>query len=614
MDEKNLIQTNIDSYLKRHYAKDLLRFVTVGSVDDGKSTLIGRLLYDSGAVFDDQLAAIKKHKGSVGEGEIDYSLLLDGLLAEREQGITIDVAYRYFSTEKRKFIIADTPGHVQYTRNMATGASTADLGIILIDARLGVLAQSKRHAYIASLLGIPHLVVCVNKMDLVNYSEESFNKIQSDFKPFLNTLGFADTTFIPVSALKGDNIVTVSDKTPWNQLGSLLNFLETVPLRKKERASDFSLPVQYVVRPNLNFRGFAGTITGGLVKQGDEVVVLPSGKKSRVKSIVTFDGDLREAQAPMAITLTLEDEVDVSRGNMLVHTRHSIHVARNLSAMMIWLSEVPLEKGRQYWIKHTSNLVSGVIDSVDHTIDVETLKPVSASSFKLNDIAQVRLSLSRPLMVDLYKHNRQAGSFIVIDRITNATVACGMVNGFESEADKDTKTLALEVTQGERESKLAQTAAVVAICGLPGSGKMVLARALERELYRLGHLACVIDHERFSEFPITGTSADIQKNWSLFNAYLKIGAIVIAPLTLPGKVDQQWLKKQTAFSQLVYIEASKTACEQRLASLNRDPKEAALVFEAPENSDLVVNSENWDLSGVVDSILGLLRKNNILKN
>ncbi|EKD42396.1 MAG: hypothetical protein ACD_73C00178G0001, partial [uncultured bacterium] len=417
MSEQDLIKQDIDGYLKRHYAKELLRFVTVGSVDDGKSTLIGRLLFDSGSVFDDQLAAIKKHQGSVGAGEVDYSLLLDGLLAEREQGITIDVAYRYFSTDKRKFIIADTPGHVQYTRNMATGASTADLGIILIDARLGVLPQSKRHAYIASLLGIPHLVVCINKMDLVDYSQDVFEKIKKDFTPFLKTLNFSDAAFIPVSALKGDNIVTQSGHTPWNKLGSLLHYLETVPIKKNISSNDFCLPVQYVIRPNLNFRGFAGTIAGGGVKKGDEVLVLPSGFKSKVKSIVTFDGEIEKAETPMAVTITLEDEVDVSRGAMLVHDKNSIHVTREISAKVVWMSDTPLEKGRQYWIKHTSNLVTGIIENVDHIIDVETLKPEPAQTLQLNDIAQVRISLNRPLMVDLYKHNRFAGAFIVIDRI-----------------------------------------------------------------------------------------------------------------------------------------------------------------------------------------------------
>jgi sulfate adenylyltransferase large subunit len=373
--EQQLIDSDIEAYLRKHEEKELLRFVTVGSVDDGKSTLIGRLLYESHGVYEDQLASVKKaseHKGSAG-GEIDFALITDGLRSEREQGITIDVAYRYFNTERRKFIIADTPGHVQYTRNMATGASTADVGIILIDARQGVLQQSRRHAYIASLLGIPNLLVAVNKMDLVDYSPERYEEIAEEFRGFVANLNFTNVTFIPVSALKGDNVVHNSDRTPWYQGKTILQHLETVPIEENLKSEDFYFPVQYVIRPNLDFRGFSGTIASGEIGVGEEIIVLPSGKSSRVKSIVTYDGELRSAFQDQAVTITLEDEIDISRGDVLVKPENPFHLTHRFTSHLVWMNEEGLKPGKAYWVKQASSLYQGSVSQIAYRVNMDDL-------------------------------------------------------------------------------------------------------------------------------------------------------------------------------------------------------------------------------------------------
>ncbi len=428
MQESQLIKKDIAKYLRLHQEKELLRFTTAGSVDDGKSTLIGRLLFDTNAVYEDQLdSARKATKMEVGE-DIDLSLLTDGLKAEREQGITIDVAYRYFTTAKRKFIIADTPGHVQYTRNMATGASTADVAIILIDARLGVQPQSKRHAMIASLLGIPKLLVAVNKMDLKNYSQKVFEEIKTDFQKIVSTMTFKEVAFFPVSALKGDNVAEKSKNMPWFKKGTVLNFLETTPLIRHTSQRDLFFPVQYVLRPDLNFRGYAGQIASGSVNVGDEVMVLPAGKVSRVKSIVTYDGKIKSASEPQSVVLTLTDEVDISRGDVLVHKNNHFRVSRQLKADVVWMNETPLKLKHPYWIKQASSLVTGSFTSVDQGLDINTLETISVTTLNLNDIGEVTLNLSRPLVFENYEKNRQAGAFIIIDRLTNATMGAGMVS------------------------------------------------------------------------------------------------------------------------------------------------------------------------------------------
>lgn len=432
--QSDLIAQDINAYLAQHEQKELLRFLTCGSVDDGKSTLIGRLLHDSKMIYEDQLAAVQadsaKH-GTTGE-KIDLALLVDGLQAEREQGITIDVAYRYFSTSKRKFIIADTPGHEQYTRNMATGASTCDLAIILIDARHGVVTQTRRHSYIASLLGIKHIVVAVNKMDLVDFSESVFEKIKADYLAFADKLGMKDPMFVPISALDGDNVVNCSERSPWyaapKHLGqTLMEILENVPIAGDKNFSDFRLPVQYVNRPNLNFRGFCGNVASGVVRVGDKIKALPSGKTSHVKEIVTYDGNLQEAFAGQSITLTLNDEIDISRGDVITLAKDEIPLTNHLQAHLVWMTEKPLRTSTDYWFKFASKLVNGQIETIQHRVDVNTQEETQVEQLQLNDIAVVDVLLTQPVVVDAYKTNRATGAFIVIDRITNITVGAGMV-------------------------------------------------------------------------------------------------------------------------------------------------------------------------------------------
>ncbi|VUD56671.1 Sulfate adenylyltransferase subunit 1 [Thalassocella blandensis] len=441
--QSELIESDINEYLAQHERKELLRFLTCGSVDDGKSTLIGRLLHDSKMIYEDQLEAIKsdttKH-GTTG-AKVDLALLVDGLQAEREQGITIDVAYRYFSTAKRKFIIADTPGHEQYTRNMATGASTCDLAVILIDARYGVQTQTRRHSFIASLLGIKHLVVAINKMDLVDYSEETFNKIKADYEEMIQSLNAVnDIYFVPMSALDGDNVVNKSENTPWYQGQSLMEILEHVEIAGDKNITDFRFPVQYVNRPNLNFRGFCGTVASGVVKQGDQIKVLPSGKSSKVKSIVTYDGDLTEAFVDQAVTLTLEDEIDISRGDVIVHQDAKVELSNRFQTHMVWMSEEALTPGKQYWFKFASKVTPGSVQRVSHKIDVNTFAESAGDSLELNDIAVVDLELEQSVVADAYQQNRATGSFIVIDRLSNITVGAGMVTTALTATEVDTNT------------------------------------------------------------------------------------------------------------------------------------------------------------------------------
>jgi len=469
-------------------ATDLLRLTTAGSVDDGKSTLIGRLLYDSKAVYEDQLASVRKATRHGAAGGLDLSLLTDGLRAEREQGITIDVAYRYFATARRKFIIADTPGHEQYTRNMATGASTADLAIILIDARHGVLEQSRRHAYIASLLGIPHLAVAVNKMDLVDFREDVFRAIEAEFAAFVQKLGPRHLQFIPMSALEGDNVARRSDRMSWYDGPSLLEHLETVPVAASRDAADFRFPVQYVIRPDLDFRGFAGQIASGVVRRGDTVTVLPSGRTSRISRIVTWDGDLEEAFAPMSVTLCLEDEIDISRGDMLVHG--ALQPARRFAASLVWMNEKPLAPGRPYLLKHTTQTMQARVPTVRHKVDMRTLDELPVTALALNEIGVVELETQRPLLADPYAHNRATGSFILIDTITNETLAAGMVAEV-LEAESRTG----RVTPEERAARIGHRALLVR---LPDATREQ-AEALERELFDLGVLACTAPGEAQSE-------------------------------------------------------------------------------------------------------------------
>lgn len=485
--QSELISHDILGYLKQHEEKDLLRLLTCGNVDDGKSTLIGRLLHDSKLIFEDHLEAVKrdsKKSGTQGE-EVDLALLVDGLQAEREQGITIDVAYRYFSTEKRKFIIADTPGHEQYTRNMATGASTCDLAIILIDARYGVQTQTRRHSYIASLLGIKHLIVAVNKMDLVDFSEERFNEIQADYLAFSEQLGerkSKDIQFVPLSALRGDNVVNLSENTPWYQGGSLMTLLETVVIDRQAKQEAFRFPVQYVNRPNLDFRGFSGTIAEGIVKEGDQIIALPSGKTSKVEHIVTYDGNLPSATAGQAVTITLTDEIDISRGDMLAHVGDEPFLGNTLAASIVWMAEQALVPNKLYDFKIGTQTVPGKVHHFNHRVDVNTLEQSDVSALELNGIANSVIQLDKPIAFDRYQDSRFTGSFIVIDRLTNITVGAGMIEEPVSDLEQNQK-----VSAEERAARLGQKPAVIAL----SDSLLNQADLLERLLLNQGIVALV---------------------------------------------------------------------------------------------------------------------------
>lgn len=429
---------NIKEFLDADERKSLLRLLTAGSVDDGKSTLIGRLLFDSKKLYEDQLQALErdsKRVGNAGAGQIDYALLLDGLKAEREEGITIDVAYRYFSTNQRKFIIADTPGHEQYTRNMITGGSTANLAIILVDARTGVITQTRRHTFLVSLLGIKHIVLAVNKMDLVNFSEETFNEIRNEYLELTKHLGIEDVTCFPLSALEGDNVVERSERTPWYEGQSLLEFLETVPIDQDRNMTDFRYPVQYVLRPNLDFRGFCGKVASGVIHKGDEIVALPSMKRSHVKSIVTYEGELEEAFCPQCVTLTLEDEIDISRGEMLVKPDNLPHVGRNFETMLVWMDEEPMDRKKQFFLKHNTNTTRATLTQIMYKVDVNTMQHLEGADFKLNEIGKVHITTAKTLFFDSYSKNKATGAFILIDPITNNTCAVGMICNALEEKD-----------------------------------------------------------------------------------------------------------------------------------------------------------------------------------
>ncbi|MDO7085009.1 sulfate adenylyltransferase subunit CysN [Pseudocolwellia sp. AS88] len=428
--DTGLLETDIEAYLKQHENKEMVRFFTCGSVDDGKSTLIGRLLHDSKMIFEDQLAAIEKDSkksGTTGE-EVDLALLVDGLQSEREQGITIDVAYRYFATDKRKFIIADTPGHEQYTRNMATGASTCDLAIILIDARHGVQVQTRRHSFICSLLGIKHVLIAVNKMDLVDFSQDRYQEIKKEYREFAEDLSFEDVRFVPISALKGDNVVEESTNMPWYPGATMMKLLNTIKVDGDESFTQFRFQVQYVNRPNLDFRGFSGTVASGHIRVGDSIVTLPSGKESTIKSIVTFEGEIDRADKGMAVTLTLDTEIDISRGELIVKKDNLPVTSKEINTTVVWMHEDELEPGRDYYIKHGSKMTSGHAINVEHRIDVNSMKKIDVDQLALNEIGSVNFELEEALHFDAYNDNKTSGAFIIIDRLSNITVGAGMIN------------------------------------------------------------------------------------------------------------------------------------------------------------------------------------------
>ncbi|MFM5954429.1 MAG: sulfate adenylyltransferase subunit CysN, partial [Novosphingobium sp.] len=490
-----LIAEDIDAYLTRHQHKDMLRFITCGSVDDGKSTLIGRLLYDSKMIFEDQLSALEsdsKRQGTQGQ-EIDFALLVDGLAAEREQGITIDVAYRFFNTEKRKFIVADCPGHEQYTRNMVTGASTADLAVLLVDARKGVLVQTRRHSYLCHLLGIRHLVLAVNKMDLVGYDQATFDRIVADYAEFAQSIGIERFTALPISGFKGDNITAPSPNTPWYTGPALVDHLETVEVdTAADTARPFRMPVQWVNRPNLDFRGFAGLIAAGSVKPGDAVRVLPSGKTSTVERIVTLDGDLDEAVAGQAVTLTLADEIDCSRGDVLAAADAPAQAADQFEATLVWMDDAPLHVGRGYWLKLATQTVSATVQEPKYTVNVNTMDHLACKTLELNAIGVAELTCDKPLVFEPYADSRTLGGFVLVDKLTNRTVAAGMLK-FSLRRAQNVHWQALDVSRDAHAALKSQRPAVLWFTGLSGSGKSTVANLVEKKLHALGKHTFLLD-------------------------------------------------------------------------------------------------------------------------
>ncbi len=641
--QSDLIATDIDAYLAQHEQKELLRFLTCGSVDDGKSTLIGRLFYDAKLIYEDTLKTLEQDSvthGTTGGG-FDPALFTDGLKAEREQGITIDVAYRYFSTTKRKFIIADTPGHEQYTRNMATGASTCDLAVILVDARHGVVRQTKRHSFIVSLLGIKHVLVAVNKMDLVGYSEEVFDNIRRDYKDFAARLDVPDLHFLPISALLGDNIVDPSKNMPWYRGATMMNFLDTVYIGSDRNLEDFRFPVQYVNRPHLDFRGFCGTIASGIVRKGDEVMALPSRKKSRVKSIVTFDGDLEEAFAPQSVTLTLEDEIDVSRGDMIVRPGNVPKLAQKFDAMVVWMHDDQMVPGKTYIFKQASKSVTGTISTMRYQVDVNTLHRQDAPTLKLNEIGRCSVSLSEPVCFDGYRRNRTTGAFIIVDRISNATLAAGMILNRTTGDDRhdhwddapQSETLNTElsaVTLEERSARFGQKPATILLTGLTGAGKTTIAYALERRLFDLGRAATVLDGQNMRRgisrdlgFAADDRSENLRRSSEVAKLINDAGLICIGAFVAPSEEVRKKAAEVVGSDRflVVHLSAPVEVCRQRdtdghypLADSGELPNFPGVssLYEQPAAPDLVLPTHELPVNECVDAILKLLEERGLI--
>jgi len=622
--------------LEQDKKKDLLRFVTAGSVDDGKSTLIGRLLYESKGIYEDQLAAVQKASGKKGstEGEMDLSLVTDGLKAEREQGITIDVAYRFFATPKRKFIIADSPGHEQYTRNMATGASSANLAIILIDAEHGVMTQTKRHTFITSLLGIPHIVVAVNKMDLVDYSQSVYDKICQDYTTFAAKLEVTDVTFIPMSALKGDNVVEPGSRMPWYKGGTMLNHLETVHIASDRNLIDLRFPVQYVSRPDRTFRGYLSTVASGTISPGDEVMVLPSGIKTKVKTVFGPDGDLEEAFPPLSVGVTVEDDVDISRGDMLVHIHNVPKVDRNLDAMIVWMNEDPMVPGKEYLIKHNTKTIPGVVSTLRFRVDVNTLHRSQQEKLELNEIGRCVVTLNQSVSFDAYKRNRSTGSFIMIDRVSNNTVGAGMIldrepNTLVADLDKallkpksqHVTAVQSQIAREERVIRLGCQPKTIWMTGLVCSGKTTTAYALERKLFDAGRNAFVIDggNARLGFSRDLGFSADdrrenIRRAAEFARMLNDAGVVAICSFLSPAMEDRKLAKEIIGEDRFVevYLSTPLDVCKARdeagvyhLAEIGQITHLSGVSapYEVPRSPDVVLATEEISLEEGISQIL-----------
>jgi len=629
----------LEEFVQQVKEADLLRFTTAGSVDDGKSTLIGRLLHDSKSIYEDQLTSLKKDSRTAGRENIDFAMITDGLKAEREQGITIDVAYRHFSTPKRRFIIADTPGHEQYTRNMVTGASTANLAIILIDVCNGVLTQSKRHGFIASLLGIPHLVVAVNKMDLIGYSQKAYEDIVQEYSEFCAKLPDKDVKFIPISAYCGDNVVQRSTNMPWYDGAPLLSHLENVHIASDQNLIDFRFPVQYVLRPNSNFRGYCGTIASGVVRLGDEVIALPSGKTTKVQRILDGDTDVDYAFPPQSVTICLDDEIDIGRGDLIAHPANIPWSASKVEAILIWMDTEPMKLNSQYVVKHTTRTVRGRFTELKYRIDPNTLHRQPADALGLNDIGRISLELFKPILCDEYARNRQTGSFIVIDPISNFTVGAGMVIDRSHRYDAPAPVAANErnitrhhglVTPEERARLFGHKPVTIWLTGLSGSGKSTLAYALEKQLTEEGYACFVLDGDNVRHglnkdlgFTAEDRCENIRRIAEVAKLFNEAGVIVITAFISPFKNDRQSAKEiigQDRFAE-VYVDTPIETCEQRdpkglyikaRAGQISDFTGISSPYEAPEEPSLRLAAGDMSVEESVNTMLCYLRDTEIL--
>lgn len=626
-----LIAENIEQYLKQHESKQLLRFITCGSVDDGKSTLIGRLLHDSQLIYEDQLQAITQNE------QINFANLVDGLQAEREQGITIDVAYRYFSTAKRKFIIADTPGHEQYTRNMATGASTSDLAVILIDAEKGVQTQTRRHSFIVSLLGIKHVIVAVNKMDAIGYSQPRYKEIQQQYIELAGLLNIPDIHFVPISALEGDNVVHKSANTPWFRGRTLMEYLETLEIQQAQ-ANDFRFAVQWVNRPNADFRGYAGNIASGTVKPGDTIRVLPSGKVSTVKSIETFDGQLDKAVAPQAITLTLNDQLDISRGDMIVEKDALPHMSKRLRAKLVWMNENALHPRREYLLKMNTQSATVHCEKVRYRIDINTLKEVEDTQLGLNEIGMIDLQAQRPLVFDSYQSNRATGAFILIDKLSNATVAAGMVTQPLSDTEAALEAprvgpVTWQTTTIEKHQRAAlkqQKPVVLWFTGLSGAGKSAIANAVEKRLHELQKHTYLLDGDNVRHglnAGLTFSDADRIENIRRIGEVAKLmvdaGLIVLTAFISPLRTNREFVRSRVDTDEFIeiFVDTPLEVCEQRdpkgLYAKARQGEIANFTgisspYESPETPELVLDTTALSVEQAAERVLDYLREHEYL--
>jgi len=623
----DLISTDIEKYLKQHERKSLLRFITCGSVDDGKSTVIGRLLYESKMLFEDQLAAIEndsKKWGTQG-GDIDFALLVDGLAAEREQGITIDVAYRFFSTDRRKFIVADTPGHEQYTRNMITGASTADVAVILIDARKGVLTQTRRHSYLVSLIGIRKVVLAINKMDLVDYSQKVFDRINEEYREFAAQIGLTDITSIPLSGLKGDNMLVASDKTPWYHGPTLMGFLETCEVDETRLQKEaFRMPVQWVNRPNLDFRGFAGVITSGSVKPGDRIIAQPSGKESKVARIVTMGGDLPLAVAGQSITLTLEDEIDISRGDVLSKADAPAEVADQFEASLVWMTDEPMLPGRPYLMKIGAQTVTASITEPKYKINVNTMEHLAAKQLGVNEIGVVNIALDRQIAFDAYKANRDTGGFILINRMNNNTVGAGMLN-FALRRSHNLRMQHVDVDKALRSELKRQRPAVLWFTGLSGAGKSTIANLVEKKLAAMGRHTYLLDGDNVRHglnkdlgFTEADRVENIRRVAEVARLMVDAGLIVMTAFISPFRSERAMARGQMADGEFIEIHVNTplaVAEERDVKGLYKKARRGEIAnftgisspYEAPEAPEIVVNTHEQTAEDAADFIVARLK-------